>query len=79
MNRTRCSLLAAMAILGLLAASLTFSRASAQEKVPAPTQRWEYRTVRGLNVSEFNKVGESGWELCAAGSTTLFVFKRPKP
>jgi len=47
------------------------------------SQQWEYHSVSGENVGEFNELGAEGWELCAAtgGSRTraeTFVFKRSK-
>ena len=45
-------------------------------------KKWEYQTVTSvLSTDDLNKIGESGWELCAVVSgilyKTKFIFKRP--
>lgn len=53
-------------------------------------QTWEYMTREGVKEKDMNAIGAAGWELCTtikqgsefgfmAGSTTLFIFKRPVP
>lgn len=38
---------------------------------------WEYKKVYCINLAFLNKLGGQGWELCAATSENLFLFKRP--
>lgn len=38
---------------------------------------WEYKKVYYINLAFLNKLGGQGWELCAATSENLFLFKRP--
>lgn len=51
-------------------------------------QQWEYMSRDGVKEKDMNAIGAQGWELCTAlkqgsefgfmaGSTTIFIFKRP--
>jgi len=64
-----------------------YSNSAAQERVPA-TMKWEYRILDSQTFTrqdelqaEFNKLGESGWELVTAhhnSSFNQYVMKRAK-
>lgn len=68
-------MLAVMLLASLLCVGFAFAR-----QAPSPQHaRWEYKATCGR--SDFNKLGEEGWELAAAtqdGNVPCFYFKRRK-